>query len=698
MEIKGRKVLVCTCEDTMALDAGRLTRACRAAVSDAEGEIVLNRHLCRAELGNFQAAVLGEKPVLVACTQEAPLFEETRNESNPEAGASYVNIRERAGWSEAGAEIAPKIAALLAEATVEIPPTPTVALVSEGIVLVIGRDEQAIEAARQLAPRMDVTLLLDASADAVPPRITDVPIFQGRIAAAKGALGGFEIVVDGYAPAIPSARRSLAFEAPRDGAVSKCDIILDLGGGASLFPVPEARDGYFRPDPGNPAAVQRALFDITDLIGEFEKPRYVAFDGAICAHSRSGKIGCTRCLDVCPVSAIAPGKEHVEIDPRICGGCGGCASVCPTGAASYAMPAGDAVFQRLRTLLTAYGAAGGERAVLLVHDTGFGEDAISMMARFGRGLPANVIPFALNEVTQVGLDFFACALAYGATAVRLLVPPARRDQLAGLAAQIGLIETAMAGLGYGSERVAIIDEADPTAVEAALWALDPPAPPKAGTFLPMGGKRARLMLGLRHLHKSAPAPVDVLALPRGAPFGRVVVETEGCTLCLACVGSCPTGALLDNPDRPMLSFNEEACVQCGLCRATCPESVMTLDPRLNFAEDARGAVVVKEEEPFECIRCGKPFATRSTIERVAAQLAGKHPMYMEGRQADRIRMCEDCRVIDQMEDKEAPMASRPRPLTRTTDDDLREREVLEERKRLKAEYEKANPKPDGDGA
>jgi hypothetical protein len=86
----------------------------------------------------------------------------------------------------------------------------------------------------------------------------EVPVFRGTITAAKGHLGAFEISVDDYAPASVSARSWLEFEAPRDGAVSKCDVILDLTGGAPLFPAGERVDGYFRPDPGNPALVQKA--------------------------------------------------------------------------------------------------------------------------------------------------------------------------------------------------------------------------------------------------------------------------------------------------------------------------------------------------------------------------------------------------------------------------------------------------------
>src|SRR3546814_8834434 len=131
---------------------------------------------------------------------------------------------------------------------------------------------------------------------------------------------------------------------------------------------------------------------------------------------------------------------------------------------------------------------------------------------------------------------------------------------------------------------------------------------------------------------------DLLPLAPGAPFGRIAVDTAGCTLCLACVSACPTGALLDDENRPWLGFREEACVQCGLCRATCPEKVIALEPRLNFTNTAMSAVTLNEDEPFECIRCGKPFGVRKSIERIASQLAGKHSMFLEGGQADRITM------------------------------------------------------------
>ncbi|MEX0923218.1 MAG: 4Fe-4S binding protein [Rhodovibrionaceae bacterium] len=686
MKLQGKRLLVCNCEASMPLDAGKLTKACQAA--GAEGELELNTQLCRAQLGNFQAAILGAEPVLTTCTQEAPLFGEVTAEDNPQQSIDFVNIREMAGWSAEAGQATPKIAALLAAASEDADPPPTVSYASEGTCLVYGRGQQALEAAQQLAGRLDVTLLLEDADDLLPPRRMEVPIFAGRISGAKGHLGAFGVTVDGYAAADPASKLELTFDAPRNGAFSECDLILDLSGGTPLFPAHDRRDGYLRPDPGDPAAVQKAMFEIAGLVGEFEKPRYIKYDAEICAHGRSRKTGCTRCLDVCPVSAIAPNGDTVSIDPYICGGCGLCASVCPTGAAAYQFPETGGLLQRLRSLLGAYRAAGGPEAaghpILLLHDPRHGAETISLMARGGRGLPARVLPFALNEVTQTGIDLLSSALAWGAAEIVLLTGPEKTEELEPLAQLIGLFETVMDGLGFGGGRLHLIEALDPDAVEAELYALSGESgkrPAAEGSFLPMGGKRTRSMLALRHLHEQAENAPEILPLPKGAPFGAIKVDTEGCTLCLACVSACPTGALVDREDRPWLGFQEEACVQCGLCRNTCPESVISLEPRLNFGESAKSAIMLNEQEPFNCIRCGKPFGVKTSIDRVVEQLGGKHWMFGNSEQTERIKMCDDCRVIVQFQTPNNPLQGAERPRTRTTEDYLREREEIEAARR-----------------
>ena len=96
-------------------------------------------------------------------------------------------------------------------------------------------------------------------------------------------------------------------------------------------------------------------------------------------------------------------------------------------------------------------------------------------------------------------------------------------------------------------------------------------------------------------------------------------------------------------------FVERNCLQCGLCQQTCPENAISLQPRLLLTPQAREPVTLNEEEPFPCVRCAKPFGTRSMIERMSAKLAG-HSMF-GGDGLRRLQMCADCRVIDMMEAK-----------------------------------------------
>ncbi|MFX4929733.1 hypothetical protein ABTB76_19625, partial [Acinetobacter baumannii] len=72
-------------------------------------------------------------------------------------------------------------------------------------------------------------------------------------------------------------------------------------------------------------------------------------------------------------------------------------------------------------MLQAYHAAGGERPVMLLHDGDHGGPLIDALARHGDGLPANELPLAVNEVTQLGLEAIVAAFAYGTTGMRFLL-------------------------------------------------------------------------------------------------------------------------------------------------------------------------------------------------------------------------------------------------------------------------------------
>jgi ferredoxin len=573
------------------------------------------------------------------------------------------------------AEINSTMNALMAAAAEPMPQVPFVVLKSDGVILIYGRDARAVVAGESLQEHLDVTVLISPPATVVPAVARVFPVAQGSIRSARGHLGAFEIIVNDYVLPAPGTDAE-SFGLSRNGVVSHCDVILDLSGGAPLFTAADLRDGYVRADPDDLIGMQNAIGKARELIGTFEKPRYISFAEHLCAHSRSQITGCTRCLELCPVGAIVPSRDHVAIDAYICAGCGQCASACPTGAAAYTMPPSDALMRKLRTLLMTYAESGGERAVVLIHDEPHGSPLLSALGQFGEGLPAQVLPLCVNEVTQIDLETIAAAFIYGASAVRFLLRSRARHDIRGLYQTIALAEPILAGLGFGSGRVATIETDDPDTLGSTLRGISAMnAAPRVSSFLTLGGdKRGVARSIFRELHRAAAVPVDVVTLPPQAPFGLVEIDIDGCTLCLACVSACPTGALLDNAEQPMLRFTEDACIQCGLCKATCPEKVITLKPQLDFRATASSARILKAEQPFCCIRCGKAFGVRSTIERVTAKLADKHWMYKDSaKRLELIKMCEDCRVAAVSEDSLDPYGP-PRSAIRTTDDYLRERD------------------------
>ncbi|RKZ36052.1 MAG: hypothetical protein DRQ37_04985, partial [Gammaproteobacteria bacterium] len=224
--------------------------------------------------------------------------------------------------------------ALAAAGRVEALPTALVEYRSAGEVLVIGTEEEAaLSVARQLGDPVNVAVFLTSLSNVVPfappkPASTssasehDVLVLSGPIKQLSGCLGEFSVTVPGGR----GRDRDLAEIAGLSGR--HFDIVLDLLESPliqrELLPV-----GYFAPA-GDEAALARAITEIPGLVGAFEKPQYFQLDTAICAHSRSGLTGCTRCLEACPAGAIQSLGDSLSVDPDLCQGAGVGATACPT--------------------------------------------------------------------------------------------------------------------------------------------------------------------------------------------------------------------------------------------------------------------------------------------------------------------------------------------------------------------------------
>ena len=498
-------------------------------------------------------------------------------------------------------------AALQAASKAQREPAGIVTYRSAGRLLVIGSEIATREVAQALAGQASVTctVLVTGAGDVAP--------------ALGGYLGNFTLQTAAAEPQV-------------------YDLVLDMGS-PPLLDIEVPPPGYYAPG-ADAAQLQAALEELSGLTGEFEKPRYFRYDAAICAHGRSGMTACTRCLDTCPTLAISSLGDCIEVDPMLCQGAGSCATACPTGAITYAYPRPSDTLLRLRLLLRAYREAGGTDGVLLFHDAAAGRDAVQQLAA---QLPDRVIPVEVEELGSVGMDIWLAALAYGAAAVLLLAPPAlpgsvRRE----LAHQVEVAGLILAGMSYPAAILQLCQAEDGELVEIAAN-LPGTAGRRPAGFAALDEKRSVIRLAVEHLLADAPRARPLVNLPAGAPFGEILLDQARCTLCMACVSQCPAHALDAGSEVPQLVFIEANCVQCGLCCRTCPEDAIAASPRYLYDQQQRSARrVLHEAEPFLCISCGKPFATRQVIEKITARMRG-HAMF-QGAALERLRMCEDCRV------------------------------------------------------
>ncbi|MER0237052.1 4Fe-4S binding protein [Fulvimarina sp. MAC8] len=661
MASTARRVLVCNCEKSMSVDGAAIGRALGGEA------LTVHTHLCRSGIAAFESAIASDDEVMVACTQESPLFAEIAEEQERSV-ARFFNIREAAGWTADKRNVSPKMAAITAAATIEGKPARLRTVESDGLCLLIGKGQAALDAAQLLNRDLSVTLLLADADDVILPEVLDFPIFKGKVTAASGSLGGFEVTVDNYAAMLPSSRGAPQFTLPRNGAKSTCSVIVDISGETPLFARPEGRDGYLRADPRDPAAVMRTIFEASAFEGEFEKPIYVTYDASICAHERSRKTGCTKCIDACPPGAITPAGDEVLIDTAICGGCGNCAAHCPTGAVSYTYPQRAQFVEQVQTLARTYLAEGGTEPVLLLHDERHGQELINAMARLGRGLPVNVLPLPQHSTTGVGHDLMVAALGAGFRSIFILIDPRRGDEITAMGEEIALVDALLSGLGHGAGRVRVVEERDPDAVEALLYEKVTAPEIARGSIFAKGSKRDVARTGIQQLADAGSRQGDLIELPESAPYGTLHVDKNACTLCMACVSACPVDALRANPDKPELRFVESACVQCGICSATCPETAITLEARYNFSTEVMRPVTLNEDEPAECISCGKPFVARGMLERVSKTLAGKHWMFQTEERKELLRMCDSCRLEALAADGGDPFVIAHRSRPRTTED------------------------------
>ncbi|HHQ4447539.1 TPA: 4Fe-4S binding protein [Aeromonas hydrophila] len=518
----------------------------------------------------------------------------------------------------------------------------TVSYQSQGRLLLVGPEDSIRRAASLLPQGVMPTLLVtesvyDAEAadlEAIFEATAALDALTLREPGLTGYLGQFQLTgLNGQGERISLAALCFPQQATV-GSEPRFDLVADLGR-VPLFALERPPVGYLSFSDDTDLAER--LAELCALTGIFDKPRYFRLDPEACAFTARGVPGCSRCLDVCPTDALKPINGRIQIDPHLCQGFGSCASACPTGAIAYHQPDANTSVDYLFRLLKHYREAGGEAPQLLIAGENERERVEAELTR----LPANWLPVWVEESASLGIESWFAALAYGASTVRIaLGDDAPASVRALVERELASAAVLLAGAGLSADRIALFnpdaEQDKPISGEPAVALLEKPL---------KGDKRENLFAAFDALWQANEGRCEPLAVPHGAPYGSVELKESDCTLCMGCVAVCPSRALHAVGHTPGLNFIEQDCIQCGMCEKACPEQAIVLMPRLQPVPEARRAVhSLKAEEAACCIRCAKPFAPASMIRRIQQKLAGHS--HFQNEAAQRLLMCEDCRVKD----------------------------------------------------
>jgi Fe-S-cluster-containing hydrogenase component 2 len=427
---------------------------------------------------------------------------------------------------------------------------------------------------------------------------------------------------------------------------------------------------------------------VESQLGGIEKPAFLDLEMDVCAAGASSQQGCTACSDACPHGAVSrPSVDSVEFDEVACQDCGACTSACPTGATKLREPSNRRIAREVEALLKAEnddggwlfnrGSSGIDQPVVAFVCS---ERAADRLREYGRRAALEedvsyppVLPVEVNCTDTVGEAHVMHALAAGADGVAV-VGCGESCLHSGPDPKAELVERlnrATADLGIG-ERVGFFapgaDDPGQFIEELSMFVVErlDESPIPAGEHeaegtiegdidRPAFASHAWTLESVRVLLEHVDPDREVI---RGLKdFGWMEVS-DACNLTPTCTNLCPTDAIQRTNEGDLL-FNHERCVNCGLCEEGCPETAITMQDGLDLSllpenregptdgvPDELGAAWsrVYEGEMQECVRCGKPFASAGTVDKVRGEVGDAVEGIAPESPHSVFEYCGDCRT------------------------------------------------------
>ena len=378
------------------------------------------------------------------------------------------------------------------------------------------------------------------------------------------------------------------------------------------------QSGTFDP---NKSSIDEIIETLKANINSYSYKKFTTYDKTICQYDGRREVICSKCEEVCPTVAITKDDKtkmltFSQID---CHGCGGCISVCPSGALDYAPSNKEALFEMSKFYKNTH-------PLIIPSKMNMQDLEIS--------LKENILPFAIDgekfldetafltllQMSGSQVIFYSDFLSKGTNdAIRIVndIYQKRYEKNAILVAMNKEeLENAIKEVSF---------------VENTYFNFNQETLKKREIF----SHRLQKIVGNDNLGE--------VITGEHIHYGKVQVNQDTCTLCLVCVGACNVGALIADAKDNTLRLNPSICTSCGYCEISCPEKdcltikrdVIELEPNW-FKEN-----ILAQDKLFACVECGKEFATVKSIEKIASIMA---PIFSSDPVKERsLYCCADCK-------------------------------------------------------
>lgn len=347
----------------------------------------------------------------------------------------------------------------------------------------------------------------------------------------------------------------------------------------------------------NIIGLDKALKTVQENNGTYNYKNYIKYDSSICQyHERNSEI-CGKCAEVCPTVAILKIDEekHLEFSHVDCHGCGGCISVCPSGALDYSqMP--RIAFKEVTEFY--------RNNVALIIPRKMELESLHV------DLPKGILPLAIEGEKFLHESHLMSLIQTSGNPVIFYT-----DFISKGTGDVIRILNDIFKKKYGKEAIIICK--DENQLKESIINITPLKECVYG--INEDGLKKREIFSARLAHLVGEDDLGTVKTGEHVHYGNITINQDACTLCLSCVGACNVRALTAHPEDNTLRFNPSICTNCTYCEVVCPElnCLTVIKDEINLNPDYFKQNVKAKDDLFQCIECGKEFATTKAIEKIA---------------------------------------------------------------------------------